>query len=318
MSQGDTCSSVFCNNIATETCQSCGGKRYCIEHMWKHGHAGQGSTLFIPDENKESFSSLLSFHRTALMDKINVLRVFNDKSSVMIEDYLAFVKEKFNKKVENELNEEEKAEYKVRLSLETVAPTVGGYKIEHLKVAQLFTEETEMYNHREHIRRASKEMVLVYLIIIFEEFLSNLLGSLYRKRHDVFIGTNKQIPVKEVLNHTDINELIKTMSKEAAKDIVDLSIEKLNERIEEKFQLGLNLNKREDWPKFREVFYRRHIIVHNYGAPNATYIEKTKFRGDTNRWLEIDNTYISEAFSIFETYASEIANSFGKKFGDSQ
>jgi hypothetical protein len=43
-----------------------------------------------------------------------------------------------------------------------------------------------MYHNREHIRRASKEMMLVYLIIIFEEFLTNLMRSLFRKRHDMF------------------------------------------------------------------------------------------------------------------------------------
>jgi hypothetical protein len=56
------------------------------------------------------------------------------------------------------------------------------------------------------------------------------------------------------------------------------------------------------------------LTVHNYGVPDAKYIEKTKFKGEKNRWLEIDNTYINEAFSIFENYANEIAHFFAKKW----
>jgi hypothetical protein len=103
------------------------------------------------------------------------------------------------------------------------------------------------------------------------------------------------------------------MSKREAKEIVESSIEDLNDRLEKRFHLYLS--KRKDWPKFKEFFYRRNIVVHNYGVPNSTYIKKTKFKGEKNYWLEIDNTYINEAFKIFESYANEIADFFSKKYG---
>ena len=77
--------------------------------------------------------------------------------------------------------------------------------------------------------------------------------------------------------------------------------------LEIRFRLGLNLDKRDDWTKFKEFFYRRNIVVHNYGFPDSTYIEKTNFKGKKNEWLEISDTYISQAFNIFENYANEIA-----------
>jgi|SRR5215217_9308279 hypothetical protein len=87
----------------------------------------------------------------------------------------------------------------------------------------------------------------------------------------------------------------------------------IDKRLEKRFHL--NLDKRKDWPKFKEFFYRRHIIVHNYGIPDAKYIEKTKFKGEKNDWLEIDITYINEAFSTFENYANKISHFFAKKYG---
>jgi hypothetical protein len=237
-------------------------------------------------------------------------------SSEMIENYLASEMKKFKNKVDATLNEEEKKEYYVNLSLTIhTSPLMSSseYPIKNPKIAGLFARETEMYNHRDHIRRASKESVLVYLVIIFEEFLNNLLSALLSKRHDVLKGSGKTIRYAEALEHTDIYELVKTMSKEEAKDIVESDIEELNKHLEKRFHLCLS--KRQDWPKFKEFFYRRNIVVHNYCVPDSTYIAKTKFKGEKNYSLEIDNTYINEAFSIFENYADQIAHFFGKKYG---
>jgi hypothetical protein len=43
--EGDKCSDPFCNNIATETCAGCEGKRYCSYHMQMHGHIMTGLKL---------------------------------------------------------------------------------------------------------------------------------------------------------------------------------------------------------------------------------------------------------------------------------
>jgi hypothetical protein len=160
-------------------------------------------------------------------------------------------------------------------------------------------------------------MLLVYLIIIFEEFLSNLLSAFFMKRHETLKDSDKHILFKDALEYTDINELVKTMSKREAKGIVDLDIEDLGKRLETRFHLYLN--KRDDWTKFKEFFHRRNIIVHNYGVPDATYIEKTKntefeVKGEKNRWLEISDEYIDKAFETFLNYANEIADFFRQKY----
>jgi hypothetical protein len=111
-----------------------------------------------------------------------------------------------------------------------------------------------------------------------------------------------------------MDELVKTMSKKEAKDLVEWNIEKLSERIEDRYHFGLNLDKFDDWDKFKEIFHRRIIVVHNYGFPDSTYVEKTKFKGEIGEWLETDNTYINESCSIFENYANEIANFFHQKY----
>jgi hypothetical protein len=217
-----------------------------------HGHIG---SISIPDDRKQSFSSLLSFYHTILKDKIRALRVLNSMSSNMIENYLASEKEKFRNKVDATLNKEEKQEYDINLSLEIISNSK--YVFKNPKIAGLFAKETEMYNHREHIRRASKELVLVYLVIIFEKFLSNSLSALFMKRHEMLKESGKSILYRDALEHTDINELIKTMSKEAAKDIVESNIEDLGNKLGKRFHLYLD--QRDDWTKFKQFFHRRNI-----------------------------------------------------------
>lgn len=272
------------------------------------------ASIFTYDYENKSLSSLLNSHHTAFMDKIHALRIINHLSHNMLEDYLSLVKEKFKQKVAATLNEEERIEYDFTLSLEIVAPTGPRLedKIKHPKVAKIFEDEKEMYHNREDIRRASKEMTLVYLVIIFGEFLTNLLSALLRKRSEPLELSKKYVAYEEVLKHTTLYELVTSMSKKEGKAIVELSIEDLNESLNRRFKL--NLGRRDDWTKFKEFFYRHNIVVHNYGIPDSTYINKTKFKSEKNYWLEIDNQYINEAFDIFESYSNEIANFFFEKY----
>ena len=150
-------------------------------------------------------------------------------------------------------------------------------------------------------------MMLVYVV---EEFLTS---ALFRKRHDIFRSSGKSVEYIEVLEHVDIYELIKTMSENEAKTAVGSGILLLNKYLGNKFDIYLD--KRSDWPEFKEIFHRRNIVVHNYGFPDAQYIKQTKFKIKKDEWLEIDDKYINKAFDMFETYAHDIMHFFGEKYG---
>ncbi|HEU4445887.1 MAG TPA: hypothetical protein VFR94_14525 [Nitrososphaeraceae archaeon] len=165
-----------------------------------------GGVIYVSDDKNESFSSLLPRYYTALTDKILALRIINAMSSNMFDDFLSLTKDKFDKKVESSLSPEDKIEYLFKMGRGILALVGWGYKTENPKISKLLDEETEMYHNREDIRRALKEMMLVYLVIIFEEFLTNVLSALFRKRHDVFRSSRKSIEYVEVLEHSDIYE----------------------------------------------------------------------------------------------------------------
>ena len=90
-------------------------------------------------------------------------------------------------------------------------------------------KETEMYNHRENVRRAYKEMLLVYLIIIFEEFLTNILISLYRKRPELLKSSQKSIKYEEAFQYDNLAELLGAISQREIESEINSDIDKLRE-----------------------------------------------------------------------------------------
>jgi hypothetical protein len=55
-------------------------------------------------------------------------------------------------------------------------------------------------------------------------------------------------------------------------------------------------------------------IFHASKQKNYSKDEKTNSKGEKNYWVEIGDTYINEAFSVFENYANEITQFFHQKY----
>ena len=292
--------------------------------MNKSGHPTARNFRWTDDD--EPFSSISSFHHIRFTDKIRALRVINDLQSKTLEDYLKKLKEKNALEV-SRLEGKDKSAYDdytdyislygvwEKISNKIQRPTdrdaITATSIQSPKVIHMIHKETEMYNHRENVRRAYKEMLLVYLIVIFEEFLTNILISLYRKRPELLKSSQKSIKYEEAFQYDNLAELLGAISQREIESEISSDIDKLGKYFSDKFRLMLN--KRGDWKQFKEYFYRRNIIVHNYGFPNPTYVQKTGYKGPQD-WLEIDNRYLEQAFGNFESYSFEIHRFFIGKF----
>lgn len=272
-------------------------------------------TIYRENDKSESFHSLLSHNLTFFKDKIYALRVINELSSKVLQNHIQSIKEEMDQRVAK-LPTKAKSEYD-SLGMEIVASSHQSIETDNLNIEdpivdKVMLEETKLYNHREHIRRSSKEMILIYLITIFEEFLDNLLSSHSRKRPEILKSSRRSITYQEAFQYADLNELLKAGSKREARSVIDLDVDKLGKYLSTKFKL--NLNQRRDWDQFKEFFYRRHIIVHNYGYSDSIYIAKIKRKVHDDEWLEIDNTYLAKAFDIFEKYSNYISGFFDKKY----
>jgi hypothetical protein len=266
-------------------------------------------TIEKQQEYRESFLESLQNYHTRIQDKIRALRAVNHLSSPVLEDYLRNLKNENQQKIFR-LNSEEMKEY--QLYNQTIKnPDAIPYQTKNRKVARVIFEETEMYHHREKVRRASNEMMLVYLIIIFEEYLTDTLTALFRKKPSILKTSQKSITYEEAFKYRNLTELLNSIGRKIVDSEIGSDIEELGKYLN---WLSITVNTREDWDQFKEHFYRRNVIVHNSGYPDSKYIQKTGYRGPID-WLEVDNKYLKTAFDIFESYSDELRNLFENEYG---
>lgn len=264
--------------------------------------------------NGDSFPALLGFYYTSINDKIYGLRVINNLITPVLEKHLKNLKKNHEVRISG-LDDDEMKEYRsyewAAINL-TYNPNAKEQYISSPKVARLIADETEMYVHREKVRRSSKEMILIYLIIIFEEYLTDILTALFRKKPSILKTSRKSITYEEAFGYSNLTELLNAISVVEVQSEIASDIENFGKYLNDK--LKLPLNKRKDWNQFKEYFYRRHIIVHNSGYPDSKYIQKTGYTGPID-WLEVDNKYLSGAFDTIQTYATVIRDFLNNKYG---
>ena len=148
-----------------------------------------------------------------------------------------------------------------------------------------------------------KNFSLIYFEFPFQEETRN-----YSDR------SKKNITYEEAFQYGSLNELLKVISNKEVKSLIGSDIEELNKYMTEIFKL--DLSRRRDWTEFKERFYRRNIVVHNYGYPDSVYIAKTSLKGNKDDWIEISNRYLDASFIMFENYSKVITHFFYHKFRD--
>lgn len=265
------------------------------------------------DRDKEAFSDSLAYAYTSAQDKLRALRTIHKLSTKTLENYLHELKQHHYEKLKT-LSEEEKAEYqRYGQAIKDVYhnPEAKDYFIKGKALGKVLDEEEEMYVHREDVRRGSSEMILIYLIIIFEEFITNVLISLFRKRPEILRSSKNGISYPEAFRYNTIGDLLNAIGDKVVESQVGSDIEDLGVYL--KSTLKLDVTKRDDWKQFKEYFYRRHMIVHSYGDPDPKYIVKTGYSGPLD-WMEVSKEYLEQGFTIFESYLDALTDEFSEKF----
>lgn len=266
-------------------------------------------------KEKESFTNILFFHSTAAEDKLRALKTIHELCHPTLESYLQKLKANHFQKVSNlsKKDAEEYESYEWAILETAYNPKAQDQYFTGKKLGTILGEEAEMYTHREFVRRAFSEMILVYLIIIFEEYVTNVLTILFRKKPEILSTSEKKISFEEVFSYrnSNISDLMNSLIKKEVEARIGLDIDKLGTFLLEK--TTLDLKRRPDWKKFKEYFYRRNIVVHNYGFPDSKYIKQTGYNGPID-WLEVNKHYLLEGFDIFGKYISELTSFLSGKF----
>ena len=263
-------------------------------------------------ENIQGFS----FHYTGFTDKLEAIKLIHNIASNPLTDYLEKIKREIKKEA-NQLTGEERnhyLEYELSLAMMNFSDKGETIEINNKRVSDLIERETIMYNHRENVRIFFGNMLLTQTVIIFKEFLEKILETVFFQRPEILRtkSPNKNIRYEQLIKSKDMNELFYMIAKKEAESILKMDIDDIGKHISEVFKL--NLSKRKDWSNFKEVFYRRNIIVHNNGYPNSIYIQKTGYSGNLFEKLNADEDYLENIQQLIKKYAKDIYQFINKKY----
>lgn len=156
-----------------------------------------------------------------------------------------------------------------------------------------------------------RKMSVTHLIIMFEDFLGKNLKLAFLNNPDI-LKSDSKLSFIDIINLADYDSILEEMIVRKSKDIVKKDINEIGKTLFEFFKLDLINDK--DWIKFTEIFYRRHVIVHNKGISDKEYVEHTG--NSINIDLTPDDKYIKESLELFRNFAKKITLFFEEKYPD--
>jgi len=184
-------------------------------------------------------------------------------------------------------------------------------KMEQLSEVSLgFLKETVLiYKKKLTAEAFLRLMSITFLITVFEDFLKKTLKLVFFYKRES-LKSEKFLTYETIIDLKTYDKIIENMIENKAKTIIEKDISDLGKTLANDF--GFNLIDDNDWKKFTEVFYRRHVIVHNNSEPDEEYRLKTGDRTITD--LLPTEDYIKQTLVLFKQYSNKISEFFSNKY----
>lgn len=244
-------------------------------------------------------------------DKLNFLKTLNQiiPESLKSHQKINLTNEEIQKLGINEL-EELKMVYKSLIDT-AQNPVTRSIKVKSRKVSRMLINKLINAYYVPRINEFIREMSLVYIITVFEQYLSEVLTITLKLKPEIMKSSKKQITYEELFNYKDFDGVKEKIVEREVDTIISQDIEKINSNLARHFRLDLSKN--QHWSTFKEYFYRRHIIIHNNSCPDEKYRKKTGYQGKQKK-LSITKHYLSAGIKLFEAYNKITQSFFIKKF----
>ena len=168
----------------------------------------------------------------------------------------------------------------------------GNYELDPIKAREGFTsliQQSEILH----------ESVLMMLLVMYEDAISSIYQYLIDRYPHAFLS-DKCITYSELMNMNSNNiEEIKQrfIDKEIdaiMREPISNWYDSFKKRQKASFLFAENL-----FDEFKEIYYRRNIVVHNQGIVNEIYLSNIKSANvKVGERLRVDRCYLEKAFSI--------------------
>ena len=139
--------------------------------------------------------------------------------------------------------------------------------------------------------------MLMMLLVRYEEAIAGVFSYLINKIPEAYLS-EKSIKYSDlVVMEADIQDVKKTLLDKEVEEIMRQPISEWYKLFESKHKVRYDINSKE-FEKFREIYYRRNLIVHNQGVVNDTYRVNTKADVECGEQLRVNKAYLIEALEI--------------------
>lgn len=142
---------------------------------------------------------------------------------------------------------------------------------------------------------------LILLLIKYEETIAGIFKYIISKFPSAYLD-NKTLSYSEILKiNSKLDSVKEVLLEREIDEIMRMPISDWYKILKEKHKINFD-NLKEVFPKFKEVYYRRNIIVHNNGKINASYLNGVEKNHQENlkqgMHLSVDKEYLSKAFTL--------------------
>lgn len=140
------------------------------------------------------------------------------------------------------------------------------------------------------------DSVLIMLQIKYENIISEIYKKLLKTFPDAYLK-GKSITYSRLMTmNSDIGEIKKAFIESEIDEFMRRPLKEWYEVLEQKHKLHFEFG--DEFEQFKEIYYRRNIVVHNKGIANSSYIEgvSEKYKCDIGTRLSPTESYLNNAF----------------------
>ena len=140
------------------------------------------------------------------------------------------------------------------------------------------------------------DSVLIMLLIKYENIISEIYGKLLKAFPDAYLKEKSITYSKLISMNSDIDEIMKAFIESEIDEFMRRPLKEWYEVFEHKHKLHFEFG--DEFEDFKEIYYRRNIVVHNKGIANSSYIEgvSEKYKCGIGTRLSPNNGYLNNAF----------------------
>lgn len=141
-----------------------------------------------------------------------------------------------------------------------------------------------------------KDSVLIMLLIKYENIISEIYKKLLKSFPNAYLK-EKSITYSElILMNSNIDEIKKAFIESEIDEFMRRPLKEWYVIFEQKHKLNFEFG--EEFEYFKEIYYRRNIVVHNKGFANSSYISGVaeKYKCDLGTRLKPTEEYLQNAF----------------------